>query len=323
MKRVHFLPRSRALPAPQRGVAVLLALLTLALVTGLAAAAFAELGVAIDALQGRHDQAQARQLARGAVDWARNVLSEDARTSAVDHLGEAWAIRIPPTPVDDGEVGGEIQDLSGRINLNDLLAGGTESGHTRTHFQGLLQIIGVAPPGSTALTNALLDWLDADDSPRQPGGAESGWYAQQDPPRRPGNAPLVSVEELLQVRGFDAGLLARLAPFVAALPADTRINVNTAAPEVLAAIVPGLGVDGARVLVAERERAWFRDLADFKARLPRSGAPGAEADLGHLATTSRHFLVTGRARYGVSMIRMEALLDRHQNWADILWLRLP
>lgn len=317
------MPRALLCPRSQRGAAVLLALLTLALVTGLAAAAFTELGLAIDALQGRHDQAQARQLARGAVDWARNVLSEDARTTAADHLGEAWAIRIPPTPVDNGEVGGEVQDLSGRINLNDLVRAGTASEPARLQLQNLLQIVGVAPPQSIAMTQALLDWLDADDSPRQPGGAESAWYASQPHARSPANGPLASVEELLQVRGFDAALLVRLAPFVAALPADTRINVNTATAEVLASIVPGLGLDAARVLVAERDRAWFRDLADFKARLPSSDGPGAEPDLSRLTTTSRHFLVTGRARYGVSMTRMEALLDRQQNWADILWLRLP
>ena len=41
-----------------------------------------------------------------------------------------------------------------------------------------------------------------------------------------------------------------------------------------------------------------------------------------LATTSRHFLATGRARFGVSMVRMEVLLDRSQNWPTIVWQKL-
>ena len=76
---------------------MILALLTVAFVAGLAAAAVGDLGVAMDQVTGRHDQAQARQLARGAVDWACNVLAEDARGSTVDHLGEAWAVQVPPT----------------------------------------------------------------------------------------------------------------------------------------------------------------------------------------------------------------------------------
>ena len=95
----------------QHGAAVILALLTVALVAGLAAASVGDLGVAMDQVTGRHDQAQARQLARGAVDWARNVLAEDARGSTVDHLGEAWAVQVPPTPVEEGDIAFDAPEL--------------------------------------------------------------------------------------------------------------------------------------------------------------------------------------------------------------------
>jgi general secretion pathway protein K len=38
---------------------------------------------------------------------------------------------------------------------------------------------------------------------------------------------------------------------------------------------------------------------------------------------SRFFLVTGRARRGVAMVRMEVLLDRNETWPDIVWQRIP
>lgn len=310
------LPRAR-----QRGAAVILALLTVALVAGLAAAAVGDLGVAMDQVTGRHDQAQARQLARGAVDWARNVLAEDARGSTVDHLGEAWAVQVPPTPVEEGELAGEIREQSGRINLNNLVqADGPDLGEM-DQFLRLLAILGVGDSQALDLRAALLDWLDADEEPRLPGGAESTWYGAQTPPRRSTNGPLAAVAELAQVRGFTPELVARLTPFVAALPAGSRINVNTAPAEVLAAATPGLGLDTARALVAERGRAWFKDIADFEARL-KSRSPDADPDTARLATTSRHFLVTGRARFGVAMVRMEVLLDRSQNWPTIVWQKL-
>ena len=186
-------------------------------------------------------------------------------------------------------------------------------------FRRLLGLVGVGDADAIALSSALLDWLDADDLPRLPGGAESAWYGSQDPPRRAANARLAAVAELKQIRGFTPDLVARLTPFVAALPPDTTVNVNTAPAEVIAAVVPGLGLDGARQVVAQRARAWFKDVADFTARLP---AGNASPDTSHIATTSRHFLATGRARFGVSTVRMEVLLDRSQKWPDIVWQKL-
>lgn len=306
----------------QKGAAVILALLTVTLVAGLAAAAVGDLGVAMDQIIGRHDQAQARQLARGAVDWARNVLAEDARTTQVDHLGEAWAVKVPPTPVEEGEVSGELQDLSGRINLNNLVQPDGPNLLELEQFRRLLSLVGIGEAEALNLSAALLDWLDTNDTPRLPGGAESSWYGAQTPARRPANGPLVAVSELTQVRGFTPDLVARLSPFVSTLPvgtASTRVNVNTAPAEVLAAAVAGLTLDAARVLIVQRNRAWFKDVADFSARLPASDvAP----DTTTLATTSTYFLATGRARFGVSMVRMEVLLDRSQNWPTIVWQKL-
>lgn len=318
---MHRAARTSPTRPRQRGAAVILALLTVALVAGLAAAAVGDLGVAMDQVTGRHDQAQARQLARGAVDWARNVLAEDARGSTVDHLGEAWAVQVPPTPVEEGELAGEIRELSGRVNLNNLVQLDGPDALEIEQFQRLLAVVGVGDAEAISLTAALLDWLDADDEPRLPGGAESSWYSAQTPPLRAANSPLAAVAELAQIRGFSPALVARLTPFVAALPAGSRINVNTAPAEVLVAAAPGLGLDTARVLVAERGRAWFKDVADFEARL-KSRSPDANPDISRLATTSRHFLVTGRARFGVAMVRMEVLLDRSQNWPTIVWQKL-
>lgn len=317
----HFASLSSIGRSAVSGAALIMALLTVALVAGLVGAAVGRLAVALDSAVGRHDQAQARQLARGAVDWARNVLAEDARTSSVDHLGEAWAIQLPPIPVEEGEVAGGVQDLSGRINLNDLFTGSGDDEAAIARFERLLQIVGVAKADTAPLLAALLDWLDADDVARSPGGAESAWYGVQPSPRRPANAPLLRVEELAQIRGYTPELIARLAPFVAALPAGGRVNVNTAPAEVLAASVPELTIDAARVLVAERERAWFKDVANFRARLHRDDWK-LEVDQTQIDVKSKYFLVTARARFGVSVVRLDALLDRSENWPAIVWQKL-
>ena len=76
--------------AAQRGAAVVLALLTVSFAAMLAAAALADFGHGLDMLGGRHDQAQAWQLGRAAVDWSRNILADDGRRTPTDHLGEIW-----------------------------------------------------------------------------------------------------------------------------------------------------------------------------------------------------------------------------------------
>lgn len=292
----------------QRGAAVVLALIAVSLAAMLAAAALGDFGHALESVGGRRDQAQSRQLARAAVDWTRNVLAEDQRTSATDHRGEIWAVKVPPTPLTadpaDGTVGGEIIDLSGRFNLNDLAPGGQPDRDAHARLQRLLELLGDSAEDARRASLALGAWISAGGS-----GADGA-------PR----TALLALDELSRLPGFDPARIARLAPFLATVPAPSRINVNTAPAEVLAALIPGLSLDAARVLVAERERAWFRDLADFGERLP-DGAGLPDARLADVR--SRYFHVTIHASYGVALTRLEALLDRRETWPELLWYRLP
>ena len=84
--------------------------------------------------------------------------------------------------------------------------------------------------------------------------------------------------ELAAVRSFDAASARdALAPFVTALPPETKLNVNTAPPEVLAAAIPGL--DGAGVASARRAARGekpFINIADLHSRLPAGATLDAE-----------------------------------------------
>ncbi|MBR0565819.1 type II secretion system minor pseudopilin GspK [Azoarcus sp. L1K30] len=295
--------------ARQRGAAVVLALLTVTLAAVLAASVLADVGYAIEAVSGRRDQAQSQRLARAAVDWARQVLAQDGRESNVDHGQENWTVRIPATPLgddaQDGTVAGEIVELSGRFNINELAPEGVANVAAGERLQRLLTRIGEPPETARALTQTLTRWIAA------------GPAADGDPAP---HAPLVAVDEVAAVVGIDPSLWHRLQPFITAVPTPSPINVNTAPAEVLSALVPGLDLNAARVLVAERDHAWFRDLADFGARLPAGASPPS----GQLASvSSHHFLVTIHASYGVAVSRLEALLERRRIWPEILWYRIP
>jgi general secretion pathway protein K len=122
------------------------------------------------------------------------------------------------------------------------------------------------------------------------------------------------------VPGFDAAACARLRPFVSALPRFTTVNVNTASAEVLVAVVPDLKLDDARALTAQRERAYFRNVAEFVAQLPA----GATVERGDLGTASQYFLASVRVTIGDAQARGSALLAHGQTrWPDVAWRKYP
>ncbi len=287
----------------QGGAAILLAMIAMFVCAALAATMIAQLGRSIDSASGQQDLAQARILARGAVDWARNILADDKIRTAVDHTGQPWAVRVPPTPVENGEVSGEIQCWSGRFNLNNIAPDGEPDPMAIEAFVRLLQSVDVSPAESARLADTLTRRLSLMTTPSS----------------APFGGPLLDPRELSTLPGFDDTLLDSLQPLVAALPAPSKINLNTAPAEVLMAITTGLDRVSASTLVAERERIWYRNFADFTSKLP----PNADlTDPQSVDIRSRHFLVTGRASYGVATVSLEVLLDRAEIWPDIIWQRL-
>jgi general secretion pathway protein K len=261
------------------------------------------------------EHVQAQLIIKAGVDWARAVLSDDRRTSNVDHLGEPWALRLPPMPVDNGKLAGYIEDQQGAFNLNNLVTDGKVSLVQLARFRRLLSILDLP----TELADALADWLDADSVPQPRGGAEDSYYLGLESPYLAANRPLTDTAELALVRGFDDNVRARLRPFVTALPRFTAVNVNTSSPEVFAAIVEGLNLDGARTLVAQRERAYFRDNADFLSRLPN----GATVPVDDISVSSGYFMATMRVTIGAAEARGTALLARGDTgWPVIVWRKL-
>lgn len=62
------------------------------------------------------------------------------------------------------------------------------------------------PNMTTEIADAILDWIDADDMPRE-NGAESSYYAQLTPPIKPRNGPIKTIGELLLIKGVTPALL--------------------------------------------------------------------------------------------------------------------
>ena len=296
----------------QKGVAIVMAMSVVALATIATTAMMTTQSTWSRESELQVDHAQAQVLIQAGVDWARAVLSDDRRSNNIDHLNEPWALRLSPMPVDNGELAGYIEDQQGAFNLNNLVTGGKINALQLERFRRLLSILGLP----ATLAYSLADWIDADNDPQPNGGAEDEYYLALQPPYLAANRPLIDVAELALVRGFDDQVRARLSPFVSALPASTALNVNTASPEVLSAVIEGLDLDAARVLVAQRERIYFRDYGDFVSRLPR----GIEVASNDLIVSSKYFVARVRVTIGGAEARGMALLARPDiGWPAVVW----
>lgn len=286
----------------QRGAAVLVAMLVVAMAALAASSFLFRSHVEWRRLENLTRQDQARWVLRATERWGAAVLLDDARHSSVDYRGEAWATQLPPVEAEGYRVSGKMDDQDGQFNLNNLVRGGKVDASQLEVFTRLLRFLNLPE----TLASATVDWLDEDDVPLNQDSAESAYYAGLSPGYLAANRPLLSLNELLRVKGFDRRVLEVLRPFVAVLPSRTYVNVNTARPEVLAALVRGLSVSEAYAMVAKRERAYYRNIQDFQQVLPTG--LGAPVDM--LAVSSRYFLVRARIRHVRLSIGSQALFQR-------------
>ena len=231
----------------QRGVALIIALILVALAAVLASKltfdGFLERRRSIGVFAAE----QAFHFGMGAEALAADVLLRDFQNSQrLTTLAGPWAQATQPmpiTPQDDpegepiGTVEGSLEDMQGRFNLNNLAHTTKNSNQQLTQdlqpleqFQRLLASVGL----ETKWAGLARDWIDADDNPGSPDGAEDSVYTSQTPPYRTGNWPMMSTSELMNLPGFDAARFRKIAPYVTALPtAVATVNICTASLVVL------------------------------------------------------------------------------------------
>lgn len=243
---------------PQHGVALITALLIVALVGSLAYTLKWDNALDFRRTVVMLNRDQAVQVALGAESWIQAILRQDLEDSDTDHLGEIWASELPGLPIDGGEVFGDIQDLQGRFNVNNLIGqDGDIDPEALEQFQRLLIALGLDP----RFAGIAGDWIDANQEASFPDGAEDSLYTGITPPYRAANQQLSSVNELAAIEGMDKATLDILLPHIVALPGTTLINVNTATGPVLQSLDERITAADAERLIAERADAGFSEIA--------------------------------------------------------------
>lgn len=232
--------RTARTPAQRnRGVALIVALLVVALATLLVAALLDRGELALARTRNGLRAQQVEAYAQGLEAYASQALL--LPRDGPDTANSPWAQPLPPQQVPGGMISASMRDLNGCFNLNNLAPG--QSPQWKALFVRLLKAQSIAP----AVADAVQAWLD----PERAIGADASAYLGARVPYRPHGGLFSHVSELRLVRGIDTAAYARLAPQVCALPPGTKINVNTAGVPLLQALA-GTGEVPATVALAQR-----------------------------------------------------------------------
>ena len=178
---------------------------------------------------------------------------------------------------------------------------------------------------AVGLIDSLVDWLDEDDEEYE-NGAERGYYSSQDPSYIPANGPVMFLEELLLVKGWNKKLLygekehSGIIDYLTIASQDGMININTAPAPVLQALHEDMTEELAADLVdfrSEEENSelltqpdWYRQAGDFP------GDITFEKEL--ITTSSSSFLVTITARIDSLQRTGNGVVHRNENTEQTL-----
>lgn len=300
---------------PQQGAALLMALLTMALIAVLASAALWQQWRTLSVETAERDAQQAHWLLTGAQDWARVVLREDGRTSNTDHLAEPWATPLREARLSsflaaapggsltlrDGLaeqvfLSGRINDMQGRLNVNNLWSGGTLNNTEWRSFVRLYQVLNLPEA-------ELMQWVRALEA------------ALQYPPKPNAPLPPQRVEQLTWL-GISPRSLARLAPHITVLPVYTPVNINTASAEVLYASLSTLSMSDAQQWIQARNKQPFENLDQIRSRMgPQANALSESRH----SVNTRYFEVVGQVRQSDVSVLQRALVVRDGVDTKTVW----
>lgn len=299
---------------PQRGAAILTAMLTVVLVASLASATLWQQWRAVEVEAAERSRVQSAWILNGALDWARLILREDGRKGGADHLAEPWAVplaqarlssflaadrsdAIEADAAQEAFLSGQITDLQSRLNVANLVQGGAIDAPSALAFTRLFELLDLPETELILMLEKL----------RLAQGAPTTAAAPLDAPDTASTVLWPQTIDQLAWFGLSPRSIAVLRPFVTVLPVRTPVNLNTAPAEVIYACVEGFDLADADRLVRGRNATHLAALSDAS---KLSGKTDAQFDAARHSVSSRFFEVRGTLRIDQATAQEQSVVQR-------------
>lgn len=297
---------------PQRGVALITAMLVVALVTILAVGMMSRQQFSIRQTANLLHSEQARLYHMAVEDHATPLLQQYWEQLEFLTLEEYQRFSLLAgmgyqEVVEGGQLAADITfGAQGQFNVNNLVRDGVADPEQVLILRRLLQHLELSP----SLADAVVDWLDQDDETTGFDGAEDNYYLGADPPYRCANQPMVDLSELRLVKGFDSETLQTLQPFVTVLPPHSSINVNWASAELIQALHVGLDGGVVAAMLESRAEAPFKSVEQFVQQQPLTSS-SVELPPTGLSVSNDYFELHTVIQVGRVTRRFRTLLHRN------------
>jgi len=312
----------------QHGAAILMAMLTVVLVATLASAALWQQWRAVEVESAERTRAQSAWVLTGALDWARLILSEDARKGGADHLSEPWAMPLEQARLStflaadrsdtlaadassNAFLSGQITDLQARLNLKNLVQDdGKVHAPTLRMWERLFTQLGLPRATLGRLVDQLLRAHQASAALVTNKALDANF-----------DGPLWPQEpDQLAWLGLDPATLALLQPHITVLPERTPVNLNTASGVVLMACLEGVAQADAQRLLDARRLAHWDSLDDVK---KAAELPLLVLDSQVVATNTRFFALRGMLQIDGNTVQEYSVAQRDAMNVKTLWRKRP
>ncbi len=306
-----------------RGIALITALFVVALASIAATALMTSTSIALRRTANLQDSEAAWWYAEGLQSWIAGLLKRRPGQPDVDGLGDPWAQPVTYLPFGRGGVSGQLVDLQGRFNLNNLAATGTADTYYQQQFRRLLaNLPGVDLTGIPDLGAAVQQWISTspvDNNSRVP-IVDATYYLSLAIPYRPSKQLMSSPSELLAVEGVTPQIYQALEPYITALPTTgTPININTAPLPVLLSLAADVNTAKLQDFVNSRVKTPLPKVED--AYSGKDELLPADVKSSYISVDTQYFQLQAKILVGSDHMMLYSDIYRQQGNASVVYAR--
>ncbi|WP_340678367.1 type II secretion system minor pseudopilin GspK [Paraglaciecola sp.] len=307
-------------PSKQRGVALIIVLLIVAIVSVLATEMGGRLQLQVKRAANIKNSNQAYWYAIGAEQYAsKSIKTLIAESNGVIHLNQPWSEKFV-FPIEGGGIEAQLIDMQACFNLNGLKDTTSTDPINRSPeltarlaaFKRLLTDTGLDIADFTADTvrDSLADWLDSDDNMSQLGAEDSEYEGRQFPYLAANNF-MADKSELRLINGVESKWLQAVLDWLCVLPATNQfiLNVNTVTEKDSAvfAAMTGLTQSEAADVIGSRPPEGFKTVEEFLAVNQIQTKNLSDEQKAWFEVKTEYFMLKSKTRYNNATFSLHTL----------------